>query len=93
MFVGVTHHLKVLGNGTLAVCCYERSVSGTFRARPSGKFYLLLSAGRKAAFLTPCLTLAFPFCLSADSKPEEQQVSCETLRESLKKELEFYFSR
>lgn len=39
------------------------------------------------------LTLVFSFPLSADSKPEEQPVSSESLRESLKKELEFYFSR
>uniref|UniRef100_A0A3B4ZQ77 La-related protein 4-like n=1 Tax=Stegastes partitus TaxID=144197 RepID=A0A3B4ZQ77_9TELE len=35
----------------------------------------------------------FTFCFSADSKTEEQPISSENLRESLKKELEFYFSR
>lgn len=33
------------------------------------------------------------FLFSVDSKTEEQTVSAESLRESLKKELEFYFSR
>lgn len=42
---------------------------------------------------TSSLTLTFSFLLSADSKNEEQPVTSENLRESLKKELEFYFSR
>uniref|UniRef100_A0A8C4DYW8 La ribonucleoprotein 4Aa n=1 Tax=Dicentrarchus labrax TaxID=13489 RepID=A0A8C4DYW8_DICLA len=39
------------------------------------------------------LTLTFCFWFSVDSKTEEQPISSENLRESLKKELEFYFSR
>lgn len=42
---------------------------------------------------TPRQTLTLSFLLSADSKTEEQPVTSENLRESLKKELEFYFSR
>lgn len=54
---------------------------------------IFLPSGTNPAFFTLCLTLPFPFGLSADSKAEEPQVSSENLRESLKKELEFYFSR
>lgn len=35
----------------------------------------------------------FAFGFSVDSKNEEQPISSENLRDSLKKELEFYFSR
>lgn len=52
---------------------------------------------KSALFMPPMsglfVTLMFSFHLSADSKGEEQPVSSESLRESLKKELEFYFSR